>query len=76
MPVIVRAARRRPASEAQHNEKCQAGARAPGSCRSETQGKLGWKVSQYSLLLEVFFFSFRILSFTGSQAPDSILTPD
>jgi hypothetical protein len=54
-----------------HNEKCQAGARAPGSCRSETQGKLGRKISQYSLL-EVFFFSFRILSgFTGS--PDSIL---
>ena len=53
------------------NEKCQAGTRAPGSCRSETQGKLAWKVSQYSLL-EVFSFSFRILSFTGS--PDSILT--
>jgi hypothetical protein len=30
-----------------------------------------WDVSQYSLL-EDFFFSFRILSFTGS--PDSILT--
>jgi hypothetical protein len=63
-----------------HNERCQAGARAPGSCRSETHGKLGWnlnlapadsKVSQDSLL-EVFSFSFRILSFAGS--PDSILT--
>ena len=48
---------------------CQAGARASGICRSETQGKLEWKMPQYSLL-KVFCRLLRILSFICSQ--DSI----
>ena len=45
--------------EPNHDERCQAGARVQGSCRSETlaQGKLGWKMPQYSLL-KVFFWLF------------------
>jgi hypothetical protein len=56
-----------------HNERCQAGARAPESCRFQTQGKPGWKISQESFL-KSSLRSFRILSFSGFQVPDSILT--